>query len=736
MAGGWASLGLMPELVDAAENDFDWILPTGVQDECIPLILGGGDVMASAETGSGKTAAFALPTLQISHEEMTAAGSTRRKVAGKKESAGKSHPRILQFQMSVYDRDKNISIDSNSGGLLLQSRDINEWSGCRCDAGVASGGKWYFECTIRDEGIVRVGLSTKFASLDLGADEGGYGYGGTGMKVHRGKFEPYFIESDATKGKVSFGKNDVIGCLVNLLGENSSVSFSKNGIMIGKAFDIDLHESTKKDCQQYALFPTVSLKNAECELNFGRHGMNSFCFPPPSEEKYLPIASATTLSGKVENPQTPGSDSSLDYYGKREGPLAIVIEPTRDLAQQTYRVFSDFARRLSDPGIEAALLVGGINPQRVLRQLQRNNVHVVVGTPPIVMSYIKQGKIKTSRCCMFILDEADQLVNRDNLPYIENIFSRLRKGGQFRSVFDRLQVCFFSATLHSAEVRKLTAKICHRPLWVDLKGRNDSIVPDTVHNCVVHVDPESNKGVRHCESTVQTDAVHRQGDLDAEVSLGNLSDEERKSEQIKLLKPVIMLQLLETFQMDQVLIFCRTNLDCDLLETFLRKVGGKAITDRDTYSCRVLAGMRPMQERQESLKAFKEGEARILIATDVAARGLDIRELPFVINMTLPDEPQTYVHRIGRVGRAERIGLAISIVSTVKEKVWYCQSGKKPPCEDTRMYEKGGEFFCIKLNSNISLCTEQVTFESIVVLLFAFNSLFQAIVSGIVSLNF
>mmetsp|Transcript_60577 Transcript_60577/g.179563 ORF Transcript_60577/g.179563 Transcript_60577/m.179563 type:complete len:402 (-) Transcript_60577:87-1292(-) len=286
--------------------------------------------------------------------------------------------------------------------------------------------------------------------------------------------------------------------------------------------------------------------------------------------------------------------------------------------------------------------------------------------------------------------QADQLVNRDNLPYIENIFSRLRKGGQFRSVFDRLQVCFFSATLHSAEVRKLTAKICHRPLWVDLKGRNDSIVPDTVHNCVVHVDPESNKGVRHCESTVQTDAVHRQGDLDAEVSLGNLSDEERKSEQIKLLKPVIMLQLLETFQMDQVLIFCRTNLDCDLLETFLRKVGGKAITDRDTYSCRVLAGMRPMQERQESLKAFKEGEARILIATDVAARGLDIRELPFVINMTLPDEPQTYVHRIGRVGRAERIGLAISIVSTVKEKVWYCQSGKKPPCEDTRMYEKGG----------------------------------------------
>ena len=78
MAGGWASLGLLDELVAVVENDFNWMLPTAVQDECIPLILGGGDVLASSETGSGKTAAFALPILQLCHEDKSSVRSRRR----------------------------------------------------------------------------------------------------------------------------------------------------------------------------------------------------------------------------------------------------------------------------------------------------------------------------------------------------------------------------------------------------------------------------------------------------------------------------------------------------------------------------------------------------------------------------------------------------------------------------------------------------------------------------------
>ena len=103
------------------------------------------------------------------------------------------------------------------------------------------------------------------------------------------------------------------------------------------------------------------------------------------------------------------------------------------------------------------------------------------------------------------------------------------------------------------------------------------------------------------------------------------------------------------------------------------------------YSCVCLHGDRRPQERKENLLAFKvslwfslsdshtpfqNGEVRFLICTDVAARGIDIRGIPYVVNVTLPDDKQNYIHRIGRVGRAERMGLAISLVAKNKEKVW------------------------------------------------------------------
>jgi ATP-dependent RNA helicase DDX1 len=148
--------------------------------------------------------------------------------------------------------------------------------------------------------------------------------------------------------------------------------------------------------------------------------------------------------------------------------------------------------------------------------------------------------------------------------------------------------------------------------------------------------------------------------------------------------------------MSQCLIFCRTNLDCLNLHTFFQQcnradsssgtvaggagvaVGGKITVSR--YESRVLGSMLSQAERREHLQLFKQQEIRLLICTDVAARGLDIDSLPYVINMTLPDEPESYLHRIGRVGRKQAYGLAISLVhamSTSKEeKVWFhtCKS--------------------------------------------------------------
>jgi len=154
--------------------------------------------------------------------------------------------------------------------------------------------------------------------------------------------------------------------------------------------------------------------------------------------------------------------------------------------------------------------------------------------------------------------------------------------------------------------------------------------------------------------------------------------------------------------MSQCLIFCRTNLDCDNLETFLNAYGGGGsgrFTERvesgkeNPYSCAVLAGMRSMQQRRASLEAFKEGDVRFLICTDVAARGIDVKGLPYIINMTLPDEPENYIHRIGRVGRAEKMGLAISIVAgqDYREKVWYhtC-SNRGVGCTRRQLKDQGG----------------------------------------------
>jgi ATP-dependent RNA helicase DDX1 len=160
--------------------------------------------------------------------------------------------------------------------------------------------------------------------------------------------------------------------------------------------------------------------------------------------------------------------------------------------------------------------------------------------------------------------------------------------------------------------------------------------------------------------------------------------------------------------MSQCIIFCRTNVDCNNLETFLcsqddskgtsaegNKFRGVMETGKEIkYSCCVLAGMRSMDQRRESLAAFKEGNVRFLICTDVAARGIDISGLPYVINMTLPDEAEQYIHRIGRVGRAERMGLAISIVCPegVDEKVWFhkCNSKGKEGCSRRQLTSEGG----------------------------------------------
>ncbi|CAM9116132.1 unnamed protein product [Discosporangium mesarthrocarpum] len=633
MAGGFEALGLGPELIRAVKNDFGYVLPTNVQDEAIPLILGGGDVMVAAETGSGKTAAFVLPLLQIIHDDLRASLQARQesKLDTSAVSPVKSH---LEWRINVNDKDALVAIKPD--GLSCQCR-APVWSGGRAIYGV-SGGAYYYEATVEDKGICRFGWATKAASYNLGTDTWGFGYGGTAKKSHDGRFEPY--------GE-PFGKGTVIGCLLDL--DQGEISFTKDGVELGQAFKLG-------PAQTGPFFPAFSFKNAQASFNFGgRHFQYSLHAP------YTGLVSADprhVVGGGVQEAKDARGSSRM------RTPRAIIMEPTRDLAEQVSEHLNGFKRHLASPTVEYTLLVGGTDSKASIRALQ-HGFDVVVGTPGRIIDMLERGALTTSSVRLLVLDEADKLLEMDNLHAILKVYNKLPKNSAGKL---RLQVCLFSATLHSKEINALSQSICDHPTWVDLNGVGS--VPDTVHHVVVRVDPTDDSLFRSLTVEAETDGAC-QGVAGARAAL---------SEKIKRLKPQVLLALIESLNMDQALIFCRTNLDCDLLEKFLVEAGGgqrytgKTSSGKENkFSCCVVAGMRSMKQRRANLQAFKEGDIRFLICTDVAARGIDIKGLPYVVNMTLPDIPENYIHRVGRVGRQNCLGLAVSLVAAAghQEKVWY-----------------------------------------------------------------
>lgn len=143
--------GVLPELGKAID-EMDWTLPTDVQAEAIPLILGGGDVLMAAETGSGKTGAFCLPILQTVWETLKdlQEGKTSKPVVTQVSS---------DWTMSFFDRTDALAVTPD--GLRCQSRDQNGWHGCRATKGVHTKGAFYYEATVTDEGLCRVGWSSQ-----------------------------------------------------------------------------------------------------------------------------------------------------------------------------------------------------------------------------------------------------------------------------------------------------------------------------------------------------------------------------------------------------------------------------------------------------------------------------------------------------------------------------------------------------------------------------------------------
>jgi len=166
------------------------VLPSDVQDEAIPLILGGGDVMVAAETGSGKTGAFALPAIQICHETRRAAAAARAASQTTASTAAATLPAPTAAAITLNTNDRSPLMAVSADGLVCQCRQERDWGGVRATAGVVSG-KFCFEAKVNDDGLCRFGWSSMAGSLDLGTDRNGFGFGATGKRSNAGKFEPY-----------------------------------------------------------------------------------------------------------------------------------------------------------------------------------------------------------------------------------------------------------------------------------------------------------------------------------------------------------------------------------------------------------------------------------------------------------------------------------------------------------------------------------------------------------------
>jgi ATP-dependent RNA helicase DDX1 len=309
----------MPELIRAV-TDIGWYLPTDVQDEAIPLILGGGDVMVASETGSGKTGAFVLPLAQVVHE--TILKSSAQSTVKERLDLGSN------LKLDPNDRDSMLQISPDLLGC--NSATYKNWAGGRATFGI-KGGKYYYEAVVTSaEGLCRFGWSTKAGHLELGRDSQGFGYGGTAKKSHNNEFIDYGVK---------FGHGDVITCMLDC--DTGVITYMVNGNSQGEAFKIP--EKLKGS----PLFPAFAIKSSSFSINFGASLLR---YNPDSS--YKPMCAATSE-------HVVSSQSSLAFSTGKRTPRALVLEPVRDLAEQVYNSCVDITKYMTSPALRSVLLVGG-----------------------------------------------------------------------------------------------------------------------------------------------------------------------------------------------------------------------------------------------------------------------------------------------------------------------------------------------------------------------------------------
>ena len=321
--------------------------------------------------------------------------------------------------------------------------------------------------------------------------------------------------------------------------------------------------------------------------------------PTPIQAQAIPlilegrdiIGSAQTGTGKT-------AAFSLPILSRLEAPerspRCLVLEPTRELAQQTYDNFLKFARFTK---LRAGIVYGGVG-YGAQRECLRRGVDVLVATPGRLLDHMGEGAVRLDRIEFVVLDEADRMLDMGFLPDVKRILMRCPK---------ERQTLLFSATIPPA-IESLSSWALVRPAKIEIGARRSPA--DTIRHVLYPV------------------ALAQKNDL--------------------------LLSLLEKVPWESIILFCRTRRSADTVATFLK---------RHRHKAAVIHSDRSQRERQQALEGFKSGHYQILVATDVAARGLDIADVSHVINYEVPEHPEDYVHRIGRTGRAQATGDAFTLMT-------------------------------------------------------------------------
>jgi ATP-dependent RNA helicase RhlE len=336
-----------------------------------------------------------------------------------------------------------------------------------------------------------------------------------------------------------------------------------------------------------------------------------YTIPTPIQVKAIPyllqgrdlLGIAQTGTGKTAAFALP----MLDHLAKNPRSLSrglvrsLILTPTRELASQISASFATYGRDLR---FRQAVIFGGVGAQKQIDAMARG-VDVLVATPGRLLDLMGQGYVKLEQLEIFVLDEADRMLDMGFIHDVRRVMARLP---------DQRQTLLFSATMPQ-DIARLAGDLLSDPVRVEATPPATTV--ECVEQKVMFVD---------------------------------------KTEKIHLLNA-----LLQGPDFTSVLVFTRTKHGADKVARHL--VGHDINAD-------VIHGNKSQNARERALDGFRAGKIQVLVATDIAARGLDVPGVSHVINFDLPNEPEAYVHRIGRTARAGRSGVAISLCEAT-EKLYF-----------------------------------------------------------------